>query len=73
MAANLHDALIDALEAIKSGGVIRRYSLTYVGRSEAPRIAIWRAADLSDDELRRKLAESLAGLAAESQLAIEKD
>ncbi|WP_024507560.1 hypothetical protein [Bradyrhizobium sp. ARR65] len=73
MAMDLHHAVTDALETIKAGGLIRKYSLTYLGRSEAPRITIWKAADVSDDELRRKLVESLAGLAAESQLTIEKD
>ena len=73
MATKVSEALADALENVKAGGLIRKYSLVWTGRSEAPRIIVWKAADLSDDELRRKLVESLAGLAAESQLAIEKD
>ncbi|WP_407180010.1 hypothetical protein [Bradyrhizobium sp. STM 3562] len=73
MATNLHEAVTDALESIKAGGLIRKYSFVFSGRSEAPRIAVWKAADLSDDELRRKLADSLAGLAAEARLTIEKD
>lgn len=74
MTAKLHDALTEALESIKAGGLIRRYSLVWTGRgSEAPRIVVWKAADASDEALRRTIADSLAGLAAEAQVTIEKN
>lgn len=74
MTAKLHEALTEALESIKAGGLIRRYSLVWTGRgSEAPRIVVWKAADASDEALRRTIADSLAGLAAEAQVTIEKD
>ncbi|GKQ53538.1 hypothetical protein [Bradyrhizobium sp. Ce-3] len=73
MTAQLHDLLTEALESIKSGGLIRKYSLVWAGRSEAPRIIVWKSADVSDEALRRTMMRSLAGLAAESQIAIEKD
>jgi hypothetical protein len=50
-------------------GILRRK----VARSEAPRIHVWKATDAPDEALRRSIADSLAGLAAESQLTIEKD
>ncbi len=34
----LHDALSEALETIEAGGLIRKYSLVWSRRSEAPRI-----------------------------------
>jgi hypothetical protein len=71
--AKLHDALTEALECVKAAGLIRRYSLVWVARSEAPRILVWKATDAPDEALRRSIADSLAGLAAESQLTIEKD
>jgi hypothetical protein len=73
MTAELHDALTEALEYIKAGGLIRKYSLVWSSRSKAPRIIIWKATDASDQSLRRSIADSLAGLAAESQITIEKD
>lgn len=73
MTAELHDALTEALEYIKAGGLIRKYSLVWNSRSKAPRIIIWKATDASDQSLRRSIADSLAGLAAESQITIEKD
>lgn len=55
MTAKLREALTEALESIKAGGLIRRYSLVWTGRgSEAPRIVVWKAADASDEALRRK-------------------
>ncbi|WP_407122639.1 hypothetical protein [Bradyrhizobium sp. STM 3561] len=68
----LHDALSEALETIEAGGLIRKYSLVWSRRSEAPRIIVWKATDTPDDALRRTIADSLAGLAAESQITIEK-
>ena len=41
--------------------------------SEAPRIIVWKALDASDEELRRSVARSLAGLAAEPQITVEKN
>jgi hypothetical protein len=73
MTAKLHDALTEALENVKAGGLIRKYSLVWSGRSEAPRIIVWKAADVSDDELRRQMTASLAGHAADAQVTIEKD
>jgi hypothetical protein len=73
MAPKLHDALTEALESIKAGGLIRKYSLAWSGRSEAPHIVVWKASGISDEALRRSVAESLAGLAAESQISVEKD
>ena len=70
MVTNIHEAMTDALEAVKAGGLIRKYSLTYVGRSGAPRVTVWKAADFSADESRRKRVDSLAVLAADSQLTI---
>lgn len=69
----LHDVLTEALESIKAAGHIRRYSLVWAARSEAPRIIVWKATDAPDEAVRRSIADSLAGLAAESQLTIEKD
>lgn len=73
MTAQLHDLLTEALESIKSGGLIHKYSLVWAGRSEAPRIIVCKSADISDDVLRRTIVSSLAGLAADSQITIEKD
>jgi hypothetical protein len=73
MAAKLNEALTDALESVKAGGLIRKYSLVWASRSEAPQIVVWKAADVSDDALRHMLAESLAGLASDSQFTIEDD
>ena len=73
MTTKLHDALTEALECVKAGGVIRKYSLVWSGRSEAPRIIVWKATNTSDDALRRSLLDSLAGLAGEEQFTIEKD
>lgn len=69
----LHDPLTEALECIKAGGLIRKYSLIWRDRSDAPRIVVWKASDRSDEELRRSIADGLAGLAAESQVAVAKD
>ena len=68
-----HDALTEALDSLKEGGLIRKYSLVWIGRSEAPRIIVWKALDASDEELRRSVARSLVGLAAESQITVEKE
>jgi hypothetical protein len=73
MDSNLHDALTEALECVKTAGLIRRYSLTWSGRSEASHIVVWKATDTSDQALRRAISESLAGLAAESQITINHD
>jgi hypothetical protein len=67
------NALTEALECVKSAGLIRRYSLVWDAGSDAPRIHVWKATDAPDEALRRSIAGSLAGLAAESQLTIEKD
>ncbi|OMI11585.1 hypothetical protein BSN85_12245 [Bradyrhizobium brasilense] len=77
LTAQLHDLLTEALEGIKSGGLIHRY-MVWAGRSEAPRIIVCKSADIPDDVLRRTIlrrtiVSSLAGLAAESQITIEKD
>ncbi|WP_316189329.1 MULTISPECIES: hypothetical protein [unclassified Bradyrhizobium] len=73
MTNTVNDALTEALDSLKTGGVVRKYSLVWSGRSEAPRIVIWKAADTSDEEFRHSVAESLAGLAAESQISVEHD
>jgi len=73
MATEVHDALTEALDCIKVNGLIRRYALVWSGRGAAPRIVVWKAGDTSDEALRNHLVHSLAGLAAESQFAIEKD
>jgi hypothetical protein len=73
MIAKLHEALTEALECVKTAGLIRRYSLTWSGRSEAPHIVVWKATDTSDEALRRSISESLVGLAAESQITVEHD
>jgi hypothetical protein len=71
-ATKLHDALTEALDCIKAGGLIGKYSLAWDSRSDAPRIVVWKASDIPDEELRRLIANGLAGLAAESQFTIEK-
>ena len=73
MTTKVHDALTEALDCVKASGLIRRYSLVWSGRSEVPHITIWKATDASDEALRHTLAESLAGLATESQVTIERD
>jgi hypothetical protein len=73
MTAKVHDALTEALDCVKERGLIRKYSLVWSGRSEVPRIIVWTGTDATDEELRRSLAKSLAGLAVDSQVTIEKD
>ena len=73
MTTKIHDALTEALECMKSGGLIRKYSVAWSGGTEPPRIMLWKAADASDEALRRSIADSLVGLVAESQLTIERD
>ena len=73
MTTKVHDALTEALDCVKASGLIRKYSLVWSGRSEVPRIIVWKAADSSDEALRHSLAESLAGLATESQVTIERE
>jgi hypothetical protein len=73
MTAKLQNALIEALDCIKSAGLIRKYSVVWNGRSEAPRIIVWKATDTSEEALRRSVADSLAGLAAESLITVGKD
>jgi hypothetical protein len=73
MSKETHEALTEALDCVKESGLIRKYSLVWSGRSEAPRIVVWKAADDSDEALRNHLAQSLAGLAAKPQLTIEQD
>ena len=73
MTAKVNDALSEALECIKASGIIRKYALVWTGRDAAPRIIVWKAADISDEELLDRLRHSLAGLATESQFTIEKD
>jgi hypothetical protein len=69
----VHDALTEALDCVKASGLIRKYSLIWSGRSEVPHITVWKATDASDEALRHSLAESLAGLATESQVTIERE
>jgi hypothetical protein len=73
MTAKLQSALIEALDCIKSAGLIRKYTLIWNGGSEAPRIIVWKATDSSEEALRRSVADSPAGLAAESQVTVGKD
>lgn len=73
MTTKVHNALTEALDCVKESGLIRKYSLVWSGRSEVPRIIVWKGTDATDEELRRSLSESLAGLAAESQVTIEKN
>jgi hypothetical protein len=58
---------------VKESGLIRKYSLVRSGRSEVPRIIVSTGTGATDEELRRSLAKSLAGLAVDSQVTIEKD
>ncbi len=69
MNTKLHDTLTEALESLKARGLIRKYSPVWTGRSEAPRISLWKAADVPDDALRH----TIAGIVAESELTIEKE
>jgi hypothetical protein len=48
MTAKLQNALTEALDCIKSAGLIRKYSLVWDYRSEAPRIIVWKATDSSE-------------------------
>ena len=73
MTAKVHDALTEALDCVKESGLIRKYSLVWSGRSEVPRIIVWKALDASDEELRRSLTHSLSGLAVEAQITVEKN
>jgi hypothetical protein len=73
MTAKVQNALTEALDCIKSAGLIRKYSLLWIRRSDGPRIIVWKATDSSDEALRRSVADSLAGLAAESQVTIGRD
>jgi hypothetical protein len=73
MTVKLHDALTEALDCLKAAGLIRKYSLVWSGRSEVPRIIVWKGGDTSDEALRRSVAHSLAGLAVESQITVEKN
>ena len=73
MTTKVHDALTEALDCVKASGLIRKYSLVWGGRSEVPHITVWKATDASDEALRHSLAESLAGLATESQVTIERE
>lgn len=72
MVTELHDALTEALECTKAAGLIRKYSLIWSGHSTAPRIVVRKATDDTEEALRRSLSEALTGLAAESQITIEK-
>jgi hypothetical protein len=57
MTAKLQSALTEALDCTKSVGLIRKYSLIWNCRSEAPRI-VWKATDSSEEALRRSVAQT---------------
>jgi len=70
MDATRHSGIVDGLEAMKAAGLIIRYHLTWEGPGGEPKISVWRACDTPDDQLRKSIADGLAGLVAEAQLSI---
>jgi hypothetical protein len=72
MTDRLGSALAEGLDCMKAAGLITKYSIIWEGRSEAPKVIIWRACDTSDAALRRSIADGLAGLVGESQLTVER-
>jgi len=65
-----HSGIVDGLEAMKAAGLIIRYNLTWERPGGEPKVAVWRACDTPDDELRKSIAGGLAGLVTEAQLSI---
>ena len=65
-----HSGIVDGLEAMKAAGFIIRYDLTWEGSGGEPKVAVWRACDTPDHELRKSIADGLAGLVTEVQLCI---
>jgi len=70
MDATRHSGIVDGLEAMKAAGLIIRYNLSWERRDDEPRVAVWRACDTPDEQLRRSIADGLAGLLTEAQLSI---
>jgi hypothetical protein len=62
--------IVDGLDAMKSAGLITRYHLAWEAPGGEPKIAIWRACDTSDEELRKPITDTMAGLLAENQVSI---
>ena len=67
--ATKHSGIVDGLEAMKAAGLIIRYNLTWEAPGE-PKVAVWRACDAPDEQLRKSIADGLAGLLTEAQLSI---
>lgn len=65
-----HSGIVDGLEAMKAAGLIIRYHLTWERSGGEPKVAVWRACDTPDEDLRRSIADGLAGLVSEAQLSI---
>jgi hypothetical protein len=65
-----HSGIVDGLEAMKAAGLIIRYNLAWERPGGEPRVAVWRACDAPDEELRKSIADGLAGLLTEAQLSI---
>ena len=63
-------SIVDGLDAMKAAGLITRYHLTWETPSSEPKVAIWRACDTPDEQLRKSIADGMAGLIAEAQLSI---
>jgi hypothetical protein len=64
-----HRGIVDGLEAMTAAGFIIRYDLTWEEPGE-PKVAIWRACDTPDHELRKSITDGLAGLVTQAQLSI---
>ena len=62
--------IVDGLDAMKSAGLIIRYHLTWEAPGGEPKVAIWRACDTSDEELRKSITDAMAGLLAQNQVNI---
>jgi hypothetical protein len=65
-----HCGIVDGLEAMKAAGLIIRYDLTWEEPEGEPKVAIWRACNTPDDDLRKSITDGLTGLVTQAQLSI---
>ena len=69
------NAIVEKLEATRANGSVSEFSISWVGMHGqlTPNVTVWRAHDQSEDEIKTRVNDILAGLVSAQNITVLED
>lgn len=69
------NAIVEKLEATRANGSVSEFLISWVGMRGhlTPNVTVWRARDQSEDEIKKRVDDILAGLVSAQNITVLED